>query len=40
MALWERINEFATKVGHKRSDAVKQLVEKGLETLNPFSAEI
>ena len=31
MTLWERIDEYATKLAMKRSDAVKRLVEKGLE---------
>jgi len=31
MTLWERIDDYATKLSMKRSDAVKRLVEKGLE---------
>lgn len=31
ISLWERIDEYATRVGLKRSEAVKRLVEKALE---------
>lgn len=33
--LWERIDEYASRLRVKRSDAVKQLVERALESLTP-----